>query len=56
MSPIHESINSISSSIYIQWIPGHSDIPDNGLDDKATKEATVIAKNTIFPVSLFNSL
>ena len=39
---IHNSINSISSSIFIQWIPGHSAIPDNDLADKGAKEATTI--------------
>ena len=55
-SCIHESINSISSFIYIQWIPGHSDIPGNELADKAAKDATTIVKNTILPVYLPSSL
>ena len=37
MTSIHESINSIFSSIYIQRIPGHSDIPRHSLDNKAAK-------------------
>ena len=49
---IHNSINSVSSSIFIQWIPGHSDIPGNDLADKSAKEATTIATDTILPVSL----
>ena len=53
---IHNSINSISSSVLIQWIPGHSAIPGNDLADKAAKEATTIATNTIFPISLSNSI
>ena len=55
---IYESVNSISSSIYIQWIPGHSDIPGNELVDKAVKEAIIIVTSTILysPVSLSSSL
>ena len=53
---IHNFINSISSSIFIKWIPGHSDIPDNQLVDRVAKEATTIAINTILPVSLSSSI
>ena len=53
---IHNSINSISSSIFIQWIPGHSPIPDNDLADKAAKEATTIATDTILSISLSSSI
>ena len=53
---IHNSINSISSSIFIQWIPGHSAIPGNDLADKAAKEATTIATDTILPISLSSSI
>ena len=53
---IHNSINSISSSILIQWIPGHFAILGNDLADKAAKEATTIATDTILPISLSNSI
>ena len=53
---IHSSINSISSSIFVQWIPGHSFIPGNDLADKAAKEATTIATNTILPISMSSSI
>ena len=53
---IHNSINSILSSIVIQWIPGHSNIPVNNLVDKAAKEATTIATDTILPISLSSSV
>ena len=53
-SPIHTSINSISSSIFIQWVPGHSDIPGKELVNKATKEATTIVTDTILPISFLN--
>ena len=53
---IHNSINSISSSILILWIPVHSSIPGNDLADKAAKEATTIATDTILPISLSSSI
>ena len=55
-SSIHNSIDSISSSIFIQCIPGHSAIPSNKLADMAAKEATSIAINTILPVSSSSSI
>ena len=53
---IHNSINSISSSILIQWIPGHSAIPGKDITDKAAKEATTIDSDTILPISLSSSI
>ena len=53
---IHSSINSISSIIFIQWIPGHSSIPGNDLADKAAKEATTIATNSILPISMSSTI
>lgn len=55
-SLIHNVINSILPSIFIQGITGHSAIPDNELTNKAAKEATFIAPNIIIPVSFTNSI
>ena len=55
-SSVHNSIHSISSSIFIQWITGHSAIVGNKLADKAAKEATPIATNAILPVSFSSSM
>ena len=57
-SSIHNSINLILSSIFIQWIPGHSAIPGNYLANKAAKEVTNIAINAILPIffSSFNQV
>ena len=52
---IHNSITSISSSIFIQWIPTYSAIPGNDLADKASKEAATIATDTIL-ISLSRSI
>ena len=53
---IQNSINFISSSIFIQWIPGHSAIPGSDLASKAAKEATTVATDTIFSISLSSSI
>ena len=44
-------MNSIYYFIFVQWIPDHSAIPGNELDDKAAKEVTTIATNAILPLS-----
>ena len=53
---IRNSISSISSSVFIQWIPGHSSIPDNDLADKAAKDATHITADAPLPISLSSSI
>ena len=39
---IHQCISSILSSIFIKWVPGNSNIPGDGLADRAVKEATTV--------------
>ena len=57
ITSIHNFINiNISSSIFIQWIPGNSAIQGNDLTDKAAKEATTIATNTVLTVSFSSSI
>lgn len=56
MFSIRENISFISSSKYIQWIPGHSDIPGGELADRTAKGTTIISTNTIFCGSLFSAL
>ena len=55
-SSIHNSINSISSFIFIQWNPGHSAISGNVLPNKAAIEAITIATDTILPVPFSSSI
>ena len=55
-SSIQSSVNAILSSISIQWIPSHSVIRGNELVDKAAKESTTFATNTILPVSFSSSM
>ena len=53
---IQNYINFISSSIFIQWIPGHSANPCSDLANKAAKEPTTVATDTIFSISLSSSI
>ena len=55
-SSIRNPLNSISFSIFIQWFSGHSAIPGNRLVDKAAKEATTTATNTVLPVTCSSSI
>ena len=53
---IHNSIISISSSIFIQWILVYYAIPGNDIANKAAKKTTSIATNRILPTSLSSSI
>ena len=53
---IRNFISYISSSIFIQWIPGHSSIPSNDLADKAAKQGTHITADAPLPISLSSSI
>ena len=53
---ICNSISSISSAIFIQWIPGPSSIAGNDLADKAAKKATIIATDTALLIPLSSSI
>lgn len=47
-----QSIPSISSTVFIQWIPGHSNIPGNDLADSSKKELPQLHQipSTIFHI------
>ena len=49
---IRKCISSTSSSIFIQWVPGHSNIPGNDLAVTAAKESTIIESDTIHPTPI----
>ena len=49
---IRQCTSSISSSIFIQSVPEHSNIPGNNLANRAAKEATTIESDTIYPTPL----
>ena len=53
---VHNSIISISSSIFIQWILVYYAIPGNDIANKAAKKTTSIATNRILPTSLSSSI
>ena len=53
---VHNSINYILPSIFIQWIPGYSDVLGKNLANKAAKEATTVATNTLLPISFSSSI
>ena len=49
---ICQSISSISSTVFIQWVPGHSNFPGNDLIDRAAKEAITIKSDTLHPIPI----
>ena len=49
---IQQCISSISSSIFIQRVPGYSNMPNNELADRATKEAATIESDTIHSIPI----
>ena len=55
-SSIHNSINSISFSTFIQWILDCSLVPVNKLNDKAPKKVSTIVTNTIHSLFFSSSI
>ena len=49
---INQCISSISSTIFIQWMRGHSNIPGNDLADRAAKEDATVDSDTICPIPI----
>jgi ribonuclease HI len=52
LSNISNNLHALKTTITVQWVPGHTDVPGNELADKLAKKATLEKPPTYYHTSL----